>query len=207
MKVTSPRSGHRQQKKQRTKERLIEAALRLFIERGYEQTRIDDIVAEVDLVPRTFFRYFCAKDDALFGWYHAVRREAVASLQTRPRGEGIVRALIAAHLEVAQAHHTQHRIALVVHQLLRSSPEIRARQAAWLHDFHNDAVQVLASRLRRSDVLVAQAITAAVRAAFDLATDRWAADGASRPLQEYIETVADKMLKLFNDINKQYLLQ
>ena len=199
--------GHRERKKQRTKEKLVEAALRLFVERGYEETRIDDIVAEVDIVPRTFFRYFCSKDDALFGWFDALRREAVAALRARPRGEGIVCALNSAYLEVARAHSGQEAIALVVHQLVARSPEIRTRRSAWFQDMQHDLAQELAKRLPASACLVAEMSSAALRTAFTLAANQWAEDGAPRPLHEYTQAIAGKVLKLFDGIDNRYKLQ
>src|ERR1700753_2256415 len=95
--VPLPSMGHRERKKYRTKEQLTDVALRLFAERGFEETTIDDIVAEVGVVPRTFFRYFASKDDALFGWYDIVRSRVLAALQKRPSGEGLVSALLGAY--------------------------------------------------------------------------------------------------------------
>ena len=158
-------------------------------------------------MPRTFFRYFCSKDDALFGWYDALREEAVAALRARPRGEGIVRALIAANLEVARAHRAQEPIALVTYQLVNRSPDIRARRAAWFYELQHDIAQVLASRLPPSASLVAEMTSAAVRTAFSEAADQWAAEGAQRPLVESVQATAVKVLKLFEHCDKQYKLQ
>ena len=60
-----PTSGLRERKKARLRQQIIETALKLFRERGYESTRVDDIVQELEISQPTFFRYFPSKDDVL----------------------------------------------------------------------------------------------------------------------------------------------
>ena len=47
------------------KQELIDAATRLFNERGYEQTAVSDIVREVEVAQGTFYYYFSSKDEIL----------------------------------------------------------------------------------------------------------------------------------------------
>ena len=63
-------SGLRERKKERLRQQIVETSLHLFRQRGYEKTRIDDIVHTLEISQPTFFRYFpakkpsCAKSDA-----------------------------------------------------------------------------------------------------------------------------------------------
>jgi len=57
--------GLRERKKARLRQQIIETAIRLFRKRGYEKTRVDDIVKILEISQPTFFRYFPSKDAVL----------------------------------------------------------------------------------------------------------------------------------------------
>ncbi|MFE2332305.1 helix-turn-helix domain-containing protein, partial [Streptomyces coelicoflavus] len=46
--------------------RLEQAALELYVERGYEQTPVAEITKRAGLTERTFFRHFADKREVLF---------------------------------------------------------------------------------------------------------------------------------------------
>ena len=85
--------GLRERKKRRTRRQIIEAAMRLFAERGYQGTTVADIAAEADIAPRTFFAYFPSKEAVVF---HQVDEDVTSlarTLRERPAGESAVDAL------------------------------------------------------------------------------------------------------------------
>ena len=59
--------GLRERKKRRTRQALQQAAVRLFLERGFEATTIADITAAADVAPRTFFSDHPTKEDVVLG--------------------------------------------------------------------------------------------------------------------------------------------
>jgi AcrR family transcriptional regulator len=60
-----PEVGLRERKKARLRKQIIDTSIKLFRRRGYENTRIDDIVQMLEISQPTFFRYFPSKDAVL----------------------------------------------------------------------------------------------------------------------------------------------
>src|SRR6478752_7463936 len=59
--------SRRERKKEQTRQALRREALRLFGERGFDATTIQDITEAADVAPRTFFLHFSTKEDVLLG--------------------------------------------------------------------------------------------------------------------------------------------
>jgi AcrR family transcriptional regulator len=79
--------GLRERKKLRTRRAIAGAALRLFAERGYDETTISDIAAAAEISPRTFFSYFPSKDDVVFAEMDERLADVRTRLAERPGGE------------------------------------------------------------------------------------------------------------------------
>jgi AcrR family transcriptional regulator len=71
--------GWREEKKQQQRRDILKAAVGLFRKRGYEATRVQDIIDTVGVSEATFFNYFPSKD-ALLEAYAIGRIEEYASL-------------------------------------------------------------------------------------------------------------------------------
>jgi AcrR family transcriptional regulator len=73
-------------KAQRTRQRILAAALRLFAERGYEGTTMRDIAAAADCSLGLTYRYFASKEDLALEFYHWLVGELVAQVEALPAG-------------------------------------------------------------------------------------------------------------------------
>ena len=94
--TTARAPGHRERKKQQTREALSWAALRLTVERGLGNVLVEDIAAEAGVSPRTFNNYFSSKAEAIV-WRQLDRLRRVAGLlRERPPAEPLWEAVTAA---------------------------------------------------------------------------------------------------------------
>src|SRR5271170_5637483 len=60
-----PHTGRRERHRNEIRERLFRSALRLFAERGYLETTVEDITEAADVGKGTFFNYFQTKEHVL----------------------------------------------------------------------------------------------------------------------------------------------
>jgi AcrR family transcriptional regulator len=161
--------GLRERKKERTRRLLADVALDLFEARGFDRTTVDDIAAAAEVSPRTFFRYFAAKDEALFD----VQEQFRALLASRPADEPLLvslreigTALIAGELV------DEDRVRRVV-ALVHTETALRSRYEALMGMIEADLTGWAAGRLGvpPSDMrprLLGAAVLAARRVAMDV---------------------------------------
>src|SRR5690606_38316689 len=98
--VTTPRPGLRERKKQATRKALREAALRLALEHGPDNVRVDDIAEAAGVSPRTYHNYFSSREQAIVAAITAEREARVAAAVTaRPADVPLVDAVIEAVVE------------------------------------------------------------------------------------------------------------
>lgn len=175
------------------REHVVEVALSLFTDRGFEATTIEQIAVAAGISRRTFFRYFATKEDVVLGDAEEQRQVLAAAFEARPAGEDAWTALRRAAEALPQAQAPPDR-ALAVAALVEASASLRARH------LHKQAVwqEVLAPLLARragapaspAADLRASAVVATALACLDVATRAWLASAGSRPLEElYAEAV------------------
>ena len=94
--------GRRARKKAETRERLIESAARLFLEKGYDATSVEEITEAADLSPATFYIHFPTKSDVAMARLDQWLDDMFVALSARPLDEGPDEMLVAAFLEMTK---------------------------------------------------------------------------------------------------------
>lgn len=178
----------RARKKADTRARVMAAALRLFGERGFERTTVEEIAAAADVAPRTFFRYFPAKVDVLFADHDAL---LAALRETLARHDApVVRAVRRwaqeglDHLLVDPARY------LTRSGLVAAIPAAQARSRQLDAEFEEAIAQAIAGDGAATDVgarTTARAAWGATRAARDV----WLASGGERDPRHLVDDAFD----------------
>ncbi|BCJ29962.1 TetR family transcriptional regulator [Actinocatenispora sera] len=89
-------SGLRARKKEQTRIALSWATIRLAVDRGLANVRVEDIAAEVGVSPRTFNNYFASKGEAIADRELERFRQFADALRGRPADEPLWPAITAA---------------------------------------------------------------------------------------------------------------
>jgi TetR/AcrR family transcriptional regulator, regulator of mycofactocin system len=140
-------SSRRERKKQETRAALEAAALRLFAERGYEHTTVEDIADAADVAVRTFFRYFSSKRHVLFGDVaHTIVGRLRIALADRPLDEPPVEAVRAAMDSVDIEDYEQYRQVMARMELVQQLPELVPAYEMIFHELHESIAEFVAAR-------------------------------------------------------------
>lgn len=169
-----------------TQQRLVQAALELYAEQGYEGTTVGEIAQRVGVTSRTYFRYFPDKREVLFASGQALREAIVAAardaLRTRPPYDALLTGITASRSHFLDREFVRTRDAVIA-----TSEELRERElvklAAITVDFRELLLEV------GCDEATARMTADAGVAVFLEATRRWQA-GDDAPFEELVASAA-----------------
>lgn len=85
--------GRRERKKAATRQAIADAALRLFLERGYDAVGIREIADAADVSTTTLFKHFPVKEALVFDEEADQEARLLAAVRERPKGQSIPAAL------------------------------------------------------------------------------------------------------------------
>lgn len=171
------RPSLRERNHERTRAEIAQHALALFAAHGFDDVTVDDIAASAGISPRTFFRYFDTKEDALLPWDAGQLQRLEEALRAQPPAEGAFDAVRGAVLELAQEYETNSEEFLHQARLVLATPSVHARSLR--HQAEREAVirAFAADRSGHAETsLLPQLLAAGCMAALRAALTTWLHD-------------------------------
>jgi AcrR family transcriptional regulator len=112
-------------------ERLVGAAMELFVERGYDSVTVLEIAERAGLTKRTYFRHFADKREVLFAGQEALRRAVVDAIAGAPDSATPLAAIDAGLTAFAAGIDEERRGVLAQRQaIIGGNPDLRERELA-----------------------------------------------------------------------------
>lgn len=142
--------GLRERKKEQTRQRITEAAHRLFGERGFDEVTVAQVARAAEVAEATLFNYFPTKEDLFYSGLEAFGDRLIDAVRQRPVGEpavvtvrsflldvgGQLAQIAAGDREVLERARTTARI-------ISASAALRARERQAIADIAGDLAAVL----------------------------------------------------------------
>jgi AcrR family transcriptional regulator len=158
----------RAEKKELTRDALVRAAYRLFVERGVDHVTIDDIAEASGVSRRTFFRYFPTKEDVVFPDHHLRVEQFKVLLDQRVEGETGFGAVKRAALAMGAIFQEVREELLVQHRVVSASTALTGLEMMLDRRYEEAMVRAVVQRdgkgARRRAGLIAAATLGVVRA-------------------------------------------
>ncbi|MFE3773915.1 TetR/AcrR family transcriptional regulator, partial [Streptomyces sp. NPDC059122] len=136
----------RERKKRQTRQRIAEAALGLFVARGFDNVTIAEVAAAADVSINTLYNYFEAKEDLVLPPDEASPQRLADIVRARRPGESAARAVLGRLRD--ELRRRDRKVGLTtgfgpVFEMMRAAPTLTAR----LEDLGRQMTDALAAVL------------------------------------------------------------
>ncbi|HTW08160.1 MAG TPA: TetR family transcriptional regulator, partial [Acidimicrobiales bacterium] len=171
--------------------RLVQAALALFGERGFDQTTAEEIARQAGLTERTFFRYFADKREVLFYGANELKESLVRLVAEAPVPVAPIEAVTAALETAGKGLQERREFARRRQAIIAANPELRERELIKLATISSALAEVL--RQRGASDTAAMLAAEAGMAVFRVAVERWVAGSDDEDLPAVIRASLDEL--------------
>jgi AcrR family transcriptional regulator len=186
--TASGERGARTDRMARTRAALVDAALDLMAERGFDAVTTEDIAQAAGVSPRTFFRYFATKESVLLFGEADFVSSLTGVLLAQPPDLPEIEAVASSFVSLAPGISGLHRRIRLFYRSVQSSHVLRGQEAAQQEASIRKVAEALARRrgLLRPDagcqLLATVSLTTLQQAMYD-----WALGSARADLGKAIE--------------------
>ncbi|NNN02352.1 MAG: TetR family transcriptional regulator [Acidimicrobiaceae bacterium] len=178
--------------------RLTQAALELYVERGFEQTTVAEIAKLAGLTQRTFFRYFSDKREVLF-WGSAQLQELLVRTVLNAEESAAPIIAVASAIEAgAELLQERRQGALLRHRVISANRELQERELiklALLGEAITDAL-----RQRGVPEIAARLSAETGITVFKIAFERWIVESKPREMKAIVDELLNELKVVTGEI-------
>lgn len=186
--------GLRERKKQQTRAALQDAALRLFSEKGYDNTTVEEIADAAGVSYRTFFRYFASKEEVLEADFTDLYDRVSAALSARG-ATPLFETLMQVGVEMATEFEARSEFVIGRDRLVLATPVLAARVLLLQAGLHARVYDLVAGELavEGEDEVQVRLLMGAVHGVFDAAVAIWMESAGERSLVALFEDAIGRL--------------
>jgi AcrR family transcriptional regulator len=182
-------AGLREHKRALTERAIVDAAMELFVERGFAATTVEDIATAAGVGRRTLFRYFPTKEDIVLDPRRIDRGYAFSALREQRAGkdevELVMRVLAELQRRAFAVFRAEHQHAL--HRLSHDEPQLAGRSFLMMQAARDVIVEaLLPKRASRKERLRVQLLAMACIVAVDASVTIWVEGGMKEDLAQVL---------------------
>jgi AcrR family transcriptional regulator len=159
-------AGLRQEKKLQLRQAIADAALRLFVERGFDHVTVAEVARAAGVSEKTVFNYFPTKEDLFFDEAGAREQELLALIHDRAPGESILAAL--RRVNISQCRRALSDGFSEFARVIEETPALQAKERALFARFSARLAEAIRDELGRDQASASVAATALVGAHWSL---------------------------------------
>ncbi|MBC1922397.1 TetR family transcriptional regulator [Listeria grayi] len=177
-----------------TRDRLEQAALELFEQKGYSLTTAEEIAKRANVTERTFFRYFSEKKEVLFSESATFLHSILAELDQQPKTVSDFEKVYQAFYRATKVFfkdlhaHSKYRA-----KVISSTQELREREQTKFHFIEAKITEKLIEE--GSDPFQASIVANLGIKIFEFAFNDWVNTEAELPFDEKMEETKARFMK------------
>ncbi|GAA2304198.1 TetR/AcrR family transcriptional regulator [Streptomyces kunmingensis] len=188
-------------KKAPMREVLAKAAFQLFLERGFERTTVDDIVARAGVGRRSFFRYFPSKEDAVFPDHESCLADMTGFLDAASDERDAVDVVCGGARLVLRMYAANPEFSVQRYRLTREVPGLRTYELSVVRRYERTLAGYLRRRWDRADdgALRAEVVAASVVAAHNNALRTWLRSGGEGDAEQAVDRALELVRRVWGE--------
>lgn len=189
-------TGLREQKRRTLLAKIGEVGLRLFLEKGYEETTLTEIAEQAGISRRTFFYYYASKEEILMAWEGWKVPDDLASGIFKGAAS-LSPAKVVQRCLLNMARERVDSRSLAVDNLMQSTEVLRARKQMTYVHVEMVIYEALVRRYPRHEASGLRLVAAISVTVWRTARDRWHQAGDNDSFESYLRKQFKSLTQAF----------